>query len=183
MHLQAKQLYTLFSQRAKSILGSVVLCIGIIVLSVACAGQRNVGQLYAISQTAGVDGWRVTVHSFCTLPPDQWHQPAEGHVFCAVELTLENSSGKIRYIMPEKQMILLDSDGRRYAPHHTAAVVTARQRQWIAPEGEMSIGERAHGAVSYQIPRDARGLRWLFRSGLFPWSASVTFVLGEVPQQ
>jgi len=171
------------SCHARSILGSALLGIALILLSVACAGQYTTEHLYAIGQTAEIDGWRVTVHSFSVLPADRWHQPTEGHVLCAVELTLENQSERIRFVMHEKQMTLLDGDGRAYAPDRTAALVAARLQQWLVPDGELSIGERARGAAAYQIPSEAQGVRWVFRSSLFPWARSVTFVLGKVSQQ
>ncbi len=129
-----------------------------------------------------MDGWRVTVHNFLVLPPAEWRPPAPGHVFCAVEVTLENLSGQIRFFMPEKQMTLVDQDGTSYALDHTGGVVAARTYGWTVPDGEMSVGESAHGAATYQIPSDSGELRWLFRSSLFPWAPNLTFVLGELPQ-
>jgi len=128
-----------------------------------------------------LEGWGITVHNLSRLSPDQWNQPSKGHVFCIVELTLENRSGQIRYFMPEKQMFLMDGAGRVYPPDHTAGVVAARQQDWTVPDGEMSVGEIAHGAGSYEIPSDVTELRWVFRSGLFPWSPEVTFTLGGLP--
>ncbi|HUT16561.1 MAG TPA: DUF4352 domain-containing protein [Anaerolineae bacterium] len=153
----------------------------IALLVAACARQQAPAQPYRVGQTAVLEGWGITVHHFSTLPPDQWHQPSEGHVFCIVELTLENRSGQIRYFMPEKQMLLMDEDGRVYPPDHTAGVVTARQRDWTVPDGEMSVGEMAHGAASYEIPSDVTELHWVFHRGLFPWLPKVTFALGGLP--
>ena len=129
-----------------------------------------------------VDGWRVTVHDLYVLPPDPWRQPAPGYVYCAVEITLENLSGQIRFFMPEKQMTLVDQDDRSYTLDHTAGVVAARTHGWTVPDGEMSLGEEAHGAATYQIPSDSGELRWLFRSSLFPRAPSLTFMLGELTQ-
>ena len=154
----------------------------LVLTSAACARRPQPAHLFAVDQTVPVDGWRVTVHSFVTLPAEQWRQPAQGHVFCAVELTLENTSGSIRYVMPERQMLLVDQDGRTYAPDHDAAVTAARSRQWLQPEGELGIGAKTHGATAYQIPTDTQGLRWVFRSSLLPWAKTTTFALGDSPQ-
>jgi hypothetical protein len=121
----------------------------------------------------------VTVHSFTELPADDWRQPAPGHVLCAVEVRLENRSDQIRFFMPEKQMTLVDAQGRSYALDHTARVVAAKTRGWLVPEGELSVSEIAHGAAAYQIPTQAGGVRWVFRSNLFPWAPQVIVFLGE----
>ena len=175
-----KRVYERLSECANPVARAFLFGTILIALSVACARQYGTGYLFGIGQTAEVDGWQVTVHSFSVLPADPWHQAAVGQVFCAVELTLENNSGQIRFVMPEKQMILLDGNGQAYAPDRNAAVVAARSRQWIVPEGELSIGERAHGAAAYQIPGGSKGMCWIFRSNLFPWARSVAFVVGEL---
>jgi len=167
--------------RAKSIAFEALLGLALMALSAACARQPTAGHLYAVGETAEVDGWRVTVHSFSALATDQWHVPAEGQLFCAVELTLENNSGQIRFVMPEKQMMLFDGSGRVYVPDRNAAVMAARSRQWIVPEGELSIGERPYGAAAYQVPSGSQGMRWVFCSSLWPWARRVTFVLGDIP--
>jgi hypothetical protein len=166
----------------KAVLRSALLVAAILLASAACARPPASEVLWAVGQTAKVDGWLVTVHSFSVLPADEWRQPATGHIFCAVELTLENSSGQIRYVMPEKQMLLIDRVGRSYALDRDAGVIAARSRQWLVPEGEFHGGEEAHGSVTYQIPDGSDKLHWAFRSSLWPWARSVTFGL-ENPQQ
>lgn len=167
---------------AKGVLRSALLVTALLLASAACARPPASEVLWAIGQTAKVDGWRVTVHSFSALPADEWRQPASGHIFCAVELTLENSSGQIRYVMPEKQMLLIDRVGRNYALDRDAGVIAARSRQWLVPEGEFSVGEKAHGSVAYQIPNGLGKMHWSFRSNLWPWARRVTFGLGELQQ-
>ncbi len=180
MHRRSKRLLKPPWRHHKLRLAGMVFTV-LVVASAACARSAEPAHLFAVDQTAPIDGWRVTVHSFVTLPAEQWRQPAQGHVFCAVELTLENTSGSIRYVMPEKQMLLVDQDGRTYAPDHDAAVTAARARQWLVPEGELSIGGKTHGATAYQIPTDTQDLRWIFRTSLLPWAKTTTFVLGDLP--
>jgi len=181
MRTSIERLHRLKLCSTRSALRNACLTAAIALLVAACARQQTPTQSYRVGQTAVLEGWGITVHHFSTLPPDPWHQPSEGHVFCIVELTLENRSGQIRYFMPEKQMLLMDKEGRVYAPDHTAGVVTARLRDWTVPDGEMSVGEIAHGAASYEIPSDVTELRWVFRRGLFPWSPQVTFTVGGLP--
>ncbi|MBC7260596.1 MAG: DUF4352 domain-containing protein [Chloroflexi bacterium] len=155
----------------------------LVCLSVACTRQPTVEHHYALGETAEVDGWQITVHSFSILPPDPWHQPQGGYVFCAVELTLQNASGQIRYVMPEKQMTLLDGDGHAYALDSSASVMAARLHNWFAPQGGFEPDQKAYGAAAYQVPANAQNLRWVFRGGLLPWSSSAVFVLGDLPGQ
>jgi len=181
MHRLINPLGRPLPHNTKTILKNALLGMVIILLSTACAGQQATRRQYAVGETAEVNGWHITVHSFSILPTDRWHQPTEGCVFCAVELTLENHSRQIRFFMPEKQMLLVHGDRRAHSLDHSAGVLTARVLNWTVPDGEMSIGESAHGAAAYEIPSSATGLRWVFRSSLFPWSPKVTFALGELP--
>ena len=181
MHVSIERLHRLRLCSTRSALWNVCRTATIALLIAACAHQQTPDQPYRVGQTAVLEGWGITVHHFSSLPPDKWHQPSRRHVFCIVELTLENRSGQIRYFMPEKQMLLMDGDGHVYPPDHTAGVVTARLRDWTVPDGEMSVGEIAHGAASYQMPSDVTELHWVFRHGLSPWSPKVTFTLGKLP--
>jgi hypothetical protein len=146
----------------------------------ACARSPGSPQAHRIGQHVGVEGWQVTVHSFSEIPGDEWRRPTPGHIFCAVEVTVENRSDQIRFFMPERQMTLVDDQARTYSLDHAAGVVAAKAQGWLVPEGEISIGEKAHGAAAYQIPSQASGLRWVFRTSLLPWAQQVTFVLGDL---
>ena len=149
----------------------------------SCGKPPATQQPYTVGQTAESDGWRITVHGLFRVEGDEWHQPAAGHIFCAVELTLENASGRIRYVMPEKQMRLLDAANHAYATGRDAGVMAARSRQWYPPQGEAGVGKALHGAAAYEIPASAQELRWTFRTGLLPWSKTVVFALGDAPPQ
>ncbi len=149
-----------------------------LLLAVSCIRQPGIVRIYAIGETAELEGWKVTVESFSMLSPDAAFQPAAGHVLCSVELTLENESERIRFMMPEKQLRLV-TGSRTYLLDQNAAVMSARLRQWMVPEGGMSPGSEAHGAASYQIPEGTEDAQWTFYAGLFPWSPSVTFALGR----
>ncbi len=148
-----------------------------------CGKPPTTQQAVAVGQTAELDGWKITVHGLFRVEGDEWHQPAVGHIFCAVELTLENTSGRIRYVMPEKQMQLLDGANHAYATGRDAGVMAARSRQWYVPQGEVGVGKVLHGAAAYEIPADLHELRWTFRTGLLPWSKTVVFALGDVPPE
>ena len=167
--------------RYKSTAMSMLLLALVVLSGSTCARQQASGELSTIGQSVDIDGWRVTVHSLTVLPTDEWRQPAAGQVLCAVELTLENRSNHIRFFMPEKQMLLLDSAGRSYALDNDASVMAARARQWNVPSGEMSPAEVAYGAAAYQLPTGLQ-VRWIFRSSLLPWARRITFELGAVPQ-
>nr|MBC7245125.1 DUF4352 domain-containing protein [Chloroflexota bacterium] len=181
MHRWIKQSHQLTSPRGIST--SALLCLLLLFVSVACAKQYDTEHLYTLGQTAEIDDWLVTVHSFSILPADQWHQPQESQVLCAVELTLQNNSRQIRYIMPEKQMMLLDRNNHAYVLDSSASVMAGRLHNWFVPQGGFDAGQKVYGAAAYQVPANAQHIRWVFRSGLLPWSGSVTFVLGDLSKQ
>jgi len=150
----------------------------LLLFATACSAPPSSQRLFAIGETAELDGWRITVQRFTVLPSHPVFQPQPGQVLCAVEVTLQNASGRIRFVMPERQM-LLEAQGRTYALDRDATLLAARLRQWIVPEGELSVNETARGAASYQIPLQSQDVRWTFASGLLPWSERATFSLGD----
>jgi hypothetical protein len=135
-----------------------------------------------MTERAVLDDWQVTVHALSTLPPDRYRKPADGRTFVAVQLTLQNAAALNRYVMPERQMVLVDGEGQVYAPDQDAAVIAARIHSWLIPEGAFPPGATAQGAVSYQIPLGAQDLRWVFHAALYPGAPTVTFALGDAPQ-
>lgn len=148
-----------------------------LVLCCTCGRQATATPaVYALGDSVVLSGWRVTVNSIVLLPGDVLYQPAAGQFFCVVEWTLENVSGEIRYVMPERQA-LLECAGQSYHPDALAAVQAARLRQWMVLEGQQDIAATSHGAAAYQIPESCQDVRWTFVSGLLPGAPSVTFHL------
>jgi len=147
----------------------------------SCTGSSDPGIEWQLGQSPESEGWRVTVHSLSPLPNDPYRQPSNGRVFVAVQLTLENHSPRIRYVMPEQQMILVDGDNHAYAPDREAAVIAARTLGWLIPEGEFPPGAIGKGAISYQIPIGTKDLRWVFHTALCPAAPTMTFALGDAP--
>jgi hypothetical protein len=158
------------------------ICGALLASSSSCARSRTPEPRLVVGQTTEVEGWRITVHSFVRLAATEDRLPSPDYLFCSVEVTLENHSDAIRFFMPERQMTLTDANGSVYELDHNASVAAAQSRQWTVPDGEISIGETAHGAASYQIPADARELSWVFSSSLFPGTRQLTFELGDAPQ-
>ena len=159
---------------------SIVALLAVALLLSCCGHSPVLRPRYAPDQTAELQGWRITVHGLTALPADPLRQPTPGHQLYAVELTLENTDQRIRYVMPERQMAILDDSGRSFAPDYIAEVVAARTQGWTVPAGEIKSGQKAYGAASYQIPDSSRELRWVFCAGLLPWAPSVVFELGEI---
>jgi len=158
--------------------------LGALLLAISCLGcapRRPPEAHWHVNESAESQGWRVSVAGLATLPPDPHRRPQDGHAFVSVHLRLENETTATRYVMPERQMTLLDGDGHVYAPDRDAAVVAARAFQWLIPEGAFPPGAIAEGAVSYQIPLAAQDVRWVFRTSLLPGAQSITFLLGDMP--
>lgn len=161
----------------------LLLIMMLISLSVSCARRLPAAALVSLGDSVEAGGWRVTVQSFTALPGDPWRQPAMGNRFYAVELSVENTSGEIRYVMPERQMILQGPGGREFTLSESAGILSARQRQWLVVQGEVGAGQRLSGAASYEAPADCTACRFVFRAELSPFSEAVTFALGDPAEQ
>ena len=136
------------------------------ILLSGCAPRSPTVVDLVLGQPAEVHGWTLTVHSVRWLTPDSYRQPSSGHGFLAVELTLENSTENISYVMPERQTLALGPDGESLQPHPSAGVLAAREQGWLVVQGEMGPGQVLTGAVSYELPLDLSGWRWVFRPQL-----------------
>jgi hypothetical protein len=147
-------------------------------LCAACARSQGERRSYTVGETADIEGWSVTVNGFHQLPSDAFIHPDPGHAYCAILLTVRNQSSGVRYVMYERQMTLVDSDGKQ-APHPAAGVAAARTGGWLPPDGSFVPGEAMSGAVSYQVDSAVDHALWQFRTGLLPWSGEVTFDLGK----
>ncbi len=148
--------------------------------AISCSQRHNSVVLHSIGETVELEGWKVQVISFSLLSADDAFEPAPGYALCSVELAIENDTGGIRFMMPERQMQLY-CDGTTYTLDQNASIMSARLHAWMVTEGEMRPAVNAHGAASYQIPRSAEEVQWTFHSGLLPWSPTVTFALVGAP--
>lgn len=132
----------------------------------ACSPRQPTVVNLAPGATVEMEGWKLTVKSVRWLAADAYRKPSAGHGFLAVEITLENTTDGIRYIMPERQMLLLDPQGNELQPHPTAGVLAAREQGWLVVQGEIGPGQSVAGAVSYEAPLGLSGWRWVFRPRL-----------------
>jgi hypothetical protein len=127
-----------------------------------------------------IDGWKLTVNGAHWLEPDPYRKPSAGHAFLAIELTLENITKGIRYVMPERQMLALGPDGDSLQPHPTAGVLAAKQQAWLVVQGEIGPGQVLTGAVSYEVPLDLSGWQWVFRPQLLGSSTEAVLNLEDL---
>lgn len=143
----------------------------------SCAPRSPTAVDLEPGQPVELDGWKVTVNSVRWLTPDRYRKPSSGHEFLAVELTLENTTDDVRYVMPERQMLMLAAGGRSLQPHPSAGVLAVREQGWLVVQGEIGPGQTLTGAVCYEVPLDLGGWRWVFRPRLLGSRTEAVLVL------
>ncbi len=164
-------------------LSSVVLLFLLTMASSGCRSRSTSSLAIEVGQPVELGAWRLIVHSVTTLTADPWRQPEQGMQFLAIELTVENTSANIRYMMPENQMLLVGPNGDRAPLDASAGVLAARQSQWMVVQGEIGPGRLLHGGVSYEVPADLSGWRWVFRPELLPTGLEGVLDLREFSPQ
>ena len=144
-------------------------CLALLLLGLvlwACAARGPTAVDLELGRPMELEGWMLTVKSVRWLDSDVYRKPSSGHGFLAVELALENTTAGIRYVMPERQILVLGPDGSVLQPHPSAGVLAAKQRGWLVVQGEIDPGQTLAGAVSYEVPLDLSGWQWVFRPRL-----------------
>jgi len=93
-----------------------------------------------------------------TPPGGGLNKPDEGNEFVAVELVLVNKGEDPASVSSMMQMILKDETGQRYSLDFAGSKAAGGR----PPDGELAPGERLRGKVGFQIPKEAKGLVFVF---------------------
>lgn len=101
----------------------------------------------------------ITVNAVTHPTFADYNKPAEGHIFIALDVTIENTGSVSVEIYPGGQMAILDSLHRFYTDDIEATLAAGGGGSM---NFNLAPGEKIRTQVGYQIPADATGLLFVF---------------------
>jgi hypothetical protein len=99
----------------------------------------------------------ITLHQFEVTEKGLFVVPKEGTVFVVLDVTLENR-GQEEITIGSRYMRLADAAGTAYP----RSLVGASKP---SPDSTLAPGKSSRGQIAYEVPKDARGLRWFVKAG------------------
>ncbi|WP_345228075.1 DUF4352 domain-containing protein [Hymenobacter koreensis] len=121
------------------------------------AGAKK--ELYAVGDVALVDSLLVRVNSVKTATEgDFGNKPKAGHEYVVVNMTWENGTSKLRDLSTLMHTMVLDANGKEIMATAGTSMETATQL-----DRSRAPGKSGTGPIYYQVPANAKGLKWVFR--------------------
>jgi hypothetical protein len=114
--------------------------------------------MYATGDVARVDEFLVRVDDVRFTKQTELGTAKDGNTFILVDITLENTSSEQQSVAALLQMSVEDGAGQPYALDIDAGT------GFLAVNGPIGAGETATATVGYQVPENAEGLHWVFRT-------------------
>jgi hypothetical protein len=128
-------------------------------------------EVFAVGDLVELGDWRVRVHGVTdpVQSTDQFLQPAAGQRWVAVDVEVTNAGDQAETMSSALCFQLVDDQNRTFNQTVTGASGAA------TPDGDVAAGASLRGAVEYEVPADARGLRLNFSCDLLtPGTATIT---------
>ncbi len=99
----------------------------------------------------------ITLHQFEITEKGLFVVPKEGTVFVILDVTFENR-GQEEITVGSRYMRLTDAAGTSYP----RSLVGASKP---SPDSTLAPGKSSRGQIAYEVPKDARGLKWFIKAG------------------
>lgn len=114
--------------------------------------------MYATGDVARVNAFLVRVDDIKITKQSEMGTAKEGNTFVLVEITLENTSSEEQSVSPLVHMSVEDGGGQAYALDIDAGA------GFLSVNGPIAPGTTETATIGYQVPEDAEGLHWIFRT-------------------
>ena len=133
-------------------------------------GDAGEPEVFGIGDLVELGDWRVRVHGVTdpVQSTDQFLQPPAGQRWVAVDVEVTNAGQQAETMSSALCFQLVDDQNRTFNQTVTGASGAA------TPDGDVAAGASLRGAVEYEVPADARGLRLNFSCDLLtPGTATI----------
>ncbi|SNX53638.1 DUF4352 domain-containing protein [Thermoanaerobacterium sp. RBIITD] len=116
-------------------------------------------EIFKIGDTVKMDKLNITVNGVRYSNGSDFLKPEDGKVYAIVDATIENIDSKAQTVSSMLMFKLADSDGYNY--NSTIGDTKAQL------DGEVGAGRKMRGEVAFEIPKDAKGLEFIFEPNAF----------------
>jgi hypothetical protein len=114
--------------------------------------------VYASGDVARVNAFLVRVDDIKITKQTEMGTAKEGNTFVLVDITLENTSSEQQSVSALLHMSVQDGAGQDYALDVDAGV------GFLSVNGPIDPGTTETATIGYQVPENAEGLHWIFRT-------------------
>jgi hypothetical protein len=122
------------------------------------ATDGPVKDIYAIGDTARLEAFRVQINDATFAAETELGKAEEGKQFLLIDVSLENTTDEAQDVAALLQMTLKDQSGTEYPLDITASLEAATKLNGSIQPGTTS------GVIGYQVPLEATGFQWIFRT-------------------
>ncbi|OUM87931.1 MAG: hypothetical protein BAA01_10830 [Bacillus thermozeamaize] len=123
-------------------------------------------QTFAVGEQIKMGDLIFVVNSVRDSEGDQFIKPQQGHVYKMVDVTLENVGNESDVISSLMMFSLSDADGYKYN-------VTIGPETKGSLDGELQPGRKMRGELTFEVPKDAKGLELLFEPNVFGFGQAI----------
>lgn len=124
-------------------------------------GGEQKQQTFKVGDTIKLGDFQYTVHGIRELKGNEFLKPDAGKKWIAVEVTVENKGSEPQVVSSLLGFTLQDSEGYNY--NITPVPVDLKG----SLDGELAPGRKMRGEVSFEIPKDAKGLQLVIDANVF----------------
>jgi len=149
------------------VIGFVLL---VVIGTVASMGKKDESQkikntatetkTYKIGDVIEIKDITLTINSVSQSEGSKFNEPDDGNIFFIVNLTIENKGDKPFNSSSMLHMGLIDAEGYEYNN-----VINTDAKGKV--DGEIGPGRKLRGEVTFEVPKEATGLEFVYEPNVF----------------
>jgi len=132
-------------------------------------------KLFKVGETAEAENYKLTVISVAECKPKGYTtRPKKGNIYLGAEVLVESKADRTLFVSPVNGKVV-DADG--ITINHKFVYKSSCQPK-LAASTRLEKGEKAKGFLTFEVGKDAKGLKLSFTPGLYK-AQTVKFDLGR----
>jgi len=132
-------------------------------------------KLFKVGETAEADNYRLTLISVAECKAKGYTtRPKKGNVYLGAEVLVESKADRTLFVSPVHGKVV-DADG--ITINHKFVYKSSCQPK-LAASTRLEKGEKAKGFLTFEVPKEAKGLKLSYTPGLYK-AQTVKFDLGR----
>jgi len=128
--------------------------------------QKTEPQYFKVGDTVKMGKLAITVNGVRQSKGTSFEKPKDGHVFVIVDATIENLGDEPASISSMLMFKMADAEGYNYG----TTIFTGIKGQL---DGEVGPGRKMRGEVAFEVPKDAKGLEFIFEPNLLGFGQAI----------
>lgn len=112
-------------------------------------------EVFKVGESVQFNDLVITVNSVENHKGSNFEKPADGNVFKVVDVTVENKGSNEENVSSLMQTSMNDAEGYSY----NVQLATYDKNQL---DGAVPAGRKLRGQVAFEVPKDAKGLEFVF---------------------